>query len=121
MNEGTFHPRRNQVHQPVGGHLAAGSALANATLVSERVNCAGAARVRFRLKASVGGAVAIYGFRPSQNSTSKYDTAIATATLVANTELVIDIAEHFGEHALSLELTPSSGPGTVTHCDVMMT
>lgn len=118
----TFHPRRDQMHQVVGGALAPGAAYTNGSAVRAIVQLAGAARFRVRFKGSGAGSLALAFLRPGATLTNPataetYNTAPSPVAVTANTEAVLEVAEHFGEHGAVLTFTPSAD-GTVTWCDI---
>lgn len=115
-------PTMMRIARPIGGALAEGATLTNAVEVSEYVPVAGAARIRVHWKSTVAGSLAIHFCRPDRlPNPARYTAGNPTAVpIVANTENVIDVATHFGEHMMEVAFTPSA-TGALTYADVSTT
>ncbi len=98
------------------GALAAGAAVSSGNAVNELRACAGVARGRVRLKASVAGTLEVRFAGPDEGATVYTTPAAVSAAVVANTEQMIEFAP-FGEAFLQIRFTPSAN-GTITYCDI---
>lgn len=110
-------PRDVRGHWQLNGTWKPGAAFANGVAVTQDVPCAGAERIRIRIKtATGGGTLAAAWLRPDGNTPYTANNP-ANVTVVAGTENKMDIDPHFGEALLRLTFTPG-GDGTFTYVDV---
>lgn len=120
--DGIPHPNRWGLHRSLGGPqdqgtFADGAALETAVPVAIVVVLAGAAAWRLRFKATVGGTLAFAYLRPNRAGTAYATSNPGDVAVLANTEVAVEVAQHFGESRLQITYTPS-GNGTVTHADI---
>jgi len=110
-------------HRRVGGALAPAAAFLNTVAISALLALAGSARLRIRIKtATNGGELKLEFVRPgSAGDFVEADLYTANnpapVAVVAGTETMLEVADHFGEAMALLTFTPT-GNGTITYCDI---
>lgn len=120
MADGNYDPIRSQRHSPIGGSLAAGSALATGVAVTVVTTLAGAARARIYFKSDAAGTLDVYPLKANKAgsvlSADRYSTKLGTSAVLADTETLVAF-DLYGEHGCQVVYTPS-GNGTVTYAEI---
>lgn len=117
-------PLQPRYNASVGGALADGATLTNATPVQVLVPLAGCVRYRFRFKATAGGTLAFAYCRANLSPAASPAQATpytannpSNITVAANVEAPSLDADHYGEDYLLITFTPSAS-GTVVYADI---
>ena len=103
-----------RIHRVIGPTMKNGVAVTNAVQINAYASIAGSSRLRLRFKASVAGTLS--SAFPWPDRTGGVYTALPfpNTPVVANTELVIDIATLYGEAWLLISFLPTA-TGTLTY------
>lgn len=113
-------PRDARGHWTLKGAWKPGTAFTNGAAITIDVPCAGAERIRIRMKTATGGGTLAAAWLRPDGETKYTANNPADVAIVAGTENKMDVDPHFGEGLLRLTFTPSAD-GTITYVDVSQT
>lgn len=109
-------PLVSGVAQPLTDGLKAGAALVDTVPSDATVSLAGLERFRVYLLTTCAGTLTVTYYRAG-GTDALHTLHVETAAVVANVEISISVAAHYGEHAARVRFVPGAN-GVVTWSEI---